>query len=535
MKRIDSLLNTGSADFLANRAHNLRLAEELRQMQWQVRHQRPERDLQRLARQNKLFVRDRIQRLLDPGTPFLELSTLAGNMEYDGEVPGAGIVTGIGIVSGREVMIHASDASVKGGAWYPLSVKKIVRATDIAVENRLPMIHLCDSAGGFLPLQAELFADRHNAGRIFRNQSILSKMGVPQVAIVLGHCTAGGAYVPALSDYSVIVRGNGAIFLGGPPLVKAATGEEVSADDLGGCDVHTRLSGTADYPAGNEFEAIAIARDVVAQWHRPAKAPVEWQEPEAPHYDPQELYGIIPRDIKVQFDMREVIARMVDASRFHEYQPAYGGTLVCGFAHLWGYKIGILANNGVLLNESALKGAHFVELCNQNRTPLVFLQNITGFMVGRDYERRGITKDGAKMIMAVAGSEVPKFTVICNGSFGAGNYGMSGRAFDPRFLFMWPQSQISVMGAEQAANVLVDVKLRQLARSGETLDAAEVAAIREPVLADYRRQSSALYSTSRLWDDGILDPTDTRNALGIAISAALNVPIKEPGYGVFRM
>lgn len=535
MKRIDSLLNTGSADFLVNRAHNLRLAEELRQMQQQVRHQRPERDLQRLARQNKLFVRDRIQRLLDPGTPFLELSTLAGNMEYDGEVPGAGIVTGIGIVSGREVVIHASDASVKGGAWYPLSVKKIVRATDIAVENRLPMIHLCDSAGGFLPLQAELFADRYNGGRIFRNQAILSKMGVPQVAIVLGHCTAGGAYVPALSDYSVIVRGNGAIFLGGPPLVKAATGEEVSADDLGGCDLHTRVSGTADYPAGNEFEAIAIARDVVAQWHRPAKAPVEWQEPEAPHYDPQELYGIIPRDIKVQFDMREVIARMVDASRFHEYQPAYGSTLVCGFAHLWGYKIGILANNGVLLNESALKGAHFVELCNQNRTPLVFLQNITGFMVGRDYERRGITKDGAKMIMAVAGSEVPKFTVICNGSFGAGNYGMSGRAFDPRFLFMWPQSQISVMGAEQAANVLVDVKLRQLARSGETLDAAEVAAIREPVLADYRRQSSALYSTSRLWDDGILDPTDTRNALGMAISAALNVPIKEPGYGVFRM
>ncbi len=535
MKRIDSLVNTGSADFLANHTHNLRLVEELRQMQQQVRHERPERDLQRLARQNKLFVRDRIQRLLDPGTPFLELSTLAGNMDYDGEVPGAGIVTGIGIVSGREVMIHASDASVKGGAWYPLSVKKIVRATDIALENRLPMIHLCDSAGGFLPLQAELFADRHNAGRIFRNQSILSKMGVPQVAIVLGHCTAGGAYVPALSDYSVIVRGNGAIFLGGPPLVKAATGEEVSADDLGGCDVHTRLSGTADYPAGNEFEAIAIARDVVAQWHRPAKAAVEWQEPEAPHYDPRELYGIIPRDIKVQFDMREVIARMVDASRFHEYQPAYGSTLVCGFAHLWGYKIGVLANNGVLLNESALKGAHFVELCNQNRTPLVFLQNITGFMVGRDYERRGITKDGAKMIMAVSGSEVPKFTVICNGSFGAGNYGMSGRAFDPRFLFMWPQSQISVMGAEQAANVLVDVKLRQLARSGDTLSAAEISAIREPVLADYRRQSSALYSTSRLWDDGILDPVDTRNALGMAISAALNVPIKDPSYGVFRM
>jgi 3-methylcrotonyl-CoA carboxylase beta subunit len=535
MKRIESRLNTQSADFVANREHNQKLAHELHRLQDAVRTHRPERDLQRLARQKKLFVRERLQRLLDPGTPFLELSTLAANMEYDGEVPGAGVVTGIGIVSGREVVIHASDASVKGGAWYPLSVKKIVRATDIAVESRLPMVHLCDSAGGFLPLQADLFPDRHNAGRIFRNQSILSKMGVPQVAIVLGHCTAGGAYVPALSDYSVIVRGNGAIFLGGPPLVKAATGEEVTADDLGGCDVHTRVSGTADYPAANEFEAIAIARDVVAQWRRPQKAQIEWQESEPPYYDAQELYGIIPRDIKVQFDMCEVIARIVDGSRFHEYQPAYGSTLVCGFAHLWGYKIGILANNGVLLNESALKGAHFIELCNQNRTPLVFLQNITGFMVGRDYERRGITKDGAKMIMAVSGSEVPKFTVICNGSFGAGNYGMAGRAFDPRLLFMWPQSQISVMGAEQAANVLADIKLRQLARDSQTLSAEQVGAIREPVLTDYRRQSSAIYSTSRLWDDGILDPVDTRNALAMAISASLNVPIGDPSYGVFRM
>ena len=535
MNRIESALNTRSADFLANRAHNLALAATLREQQQAARHQRPERDMQRLARQNKMFVRERLQQLLDPGTPFLELSTLAGNMDYEGEVPGAGVVTGIGIVSGREVMVNASDASVKGGAWYPLSVKKIVRATDIAVENRLPMVHLCDSAGGFLPLQADLFADRHFAGRIFRNQSMLSKMGVPQVAIVLGHCTAGGAYVPALSDYSVIVRGNGAIFLGGPPLVKAATGEEVSADDLGGCDLHTRQSGTADYPASNEYEAIAIARDVVAQWKRPQKALVEWQEPEAPLYDPAELYGIIPRDIKVQFEMREVIARMVDGSRFHEYQPAYAPTLVCGFAHLWGYKVGILANNGVLFNESAQKGTHFIELCNQNRTPLLFLQNITGFMVGRDYERRGITKDGAKMIMAVAGSEVPKFTVVCNGSFGAGNYGMSGRAFDPRFLFMWPQSQISVMGAEQAANVLADVKLRQLARGGEQLSAEQIAALRAPVLADYRRQSSALYSTSRIWDDGILDPTDTRNALGIALSASLNQPIAAPSYGVFRI
>jgi len=373
------------------------------------------------------------------------------------------------------------------------------------------------------------------AGRIFRNQSILSKMGVPQVAIVLGHCTAGGAYVPALSDYSVIVRGTGAIFLGGPPLVKAATGEDVSVEELGGADMHTRISGVADYPASTEHEAIAIARDIVAQWHRPPKTAVDWSEPEPPFYDPQELYGIIPRDIKVQFDMREVIARMVDGSRFHEYQPAYGTTLVCGYARIWGWRIGILANNGVLFNDSTLKGAHFIELCNQNRTPILFLQNITGFMVGREYERMGITKDGAKMIMTVAGSEVPKFTVIANGSFGAGNYGMSGRAFDPRFLFMWPQGQISVMGAEQAANVLSEVKIRQLQREGRTLSQAEIDAIREPVLEDYRRESSAWYSTSELWDDGVLDPVDTRNALGIALSAALNTPIGQPGYGVLRL
>jgi 3-methylcrotonyl-CoA carboxylase beta subunit len=491
--------------------------------------------MERLARQGKLFVRERLQCLLDPGTPFLELSTLAANMAWGGEVPGAGIVSGIGIVAGREVVIHADDASVKGGAWYPHSIKKIVRLLDIAIENRLPVVHLCDSAGGFLPAQSQFFADRYYAGRIFRNQSILSKMGVPQVAIVLGHCTAGGAYVPALSDYSVIVRGTGAIFLGGPPLVKAATGEDVSVEELGGADMHTRVSGVADYPASTEHEAIAIARDIVSQWHRPPKTAVDWSEPEPPFYDPQELYGIIPRDIKVQFDMREVIARMVDGSRFHEYQPAYGTTLVCGYARIWGWRIGILANNGVLFNDSTLKGAHFIELCNQNRTPILFLQNITGFMVGREYERMGITKDGAKMIMTVAGSEVPKFTVIANGSFGAGNYGMSGRAFDPRFLFMWPQGQISVMGAEQAANVLSEVKIRQLQREGRTLSQAEIDAIREPVLEDYRRESSAWYSTSELWDDGVLDPVDTRNALGIALSAALNTPIGHPGYGVLRL
>ncbi len=535
MKRIESRLDTRSAEFLANAAHNRALVAELHERQRRARYERPARDMERLARQGKLFVRDRLECLLDPGTPFLEFSTLAANMAWGGEVPGAGNVTGIGIVAGREVAIHADDGSVKGGAWYPHTIKKIVRLMDIAIENRLPVVHLCDSAGGFLPAQSQLFADKYYGGRIFRNQSILSKMGVPQVAIVLGHCTAGGAYVPALSDYSVIVRGTGAIFLGGPPLVKAATGEDVTVDELGGADMHTRVSGVADYPASTEHEAIAIARDIVAQWSRPQKTAIDWAEPEPPFYDPAELYGIVPRDIKVQFEMREVIARMVDGSRFHEYQPAYGTTLVCGYARIWGYRVGILANNGVLFNDSTLKGAHFIELCNQNRTPLVFLQNITGYMVGRDYERAGIAKDGAKMIMTVAGSEVPKFTVIANGSFGAGNYGMAGRAFDPRLLFMWPQGQISVMGAEQAANVLSDVKIRQLQREGRTLSQAEIDAIREPVLEDYRRESSAWYSTSELWDDGVLDPVDTRNALGIGLSAALNAPIGQPGYGVLRL
>ncbi len=535
MRRMTTAIDLRSEEFGLNSRHNRALAAQLKHRQQQARRARPARDLERLARQSKMFVRDRVELLLDPGTPFLELSTLAANMAYDGEVPSAGIVTGIGIVSGREVVIHADDASVKGGAWYPLSVKKIVRTLDIAIENRLPVVHLCDSAGGFLPLQAELFADRHLAGRIFRNQSILSKLGVPQVAIVLGHCTAGGAYVPALSEYNVIVRGTGAIFLGGPPLVKAATGEEVTVDELGGSEMHTRVSGTADYPAESEEHAIAIAREIVAQFPQPEKLALERVEAEPPYYDPDELYGIIPRDIKVQFDAREVIARIVDGSRFHEYQPHYGTTLVCGFAHVWGFRVAILANNGVLFNDSTLKGAHFMQLCNQSRVPMLFLQNITGYMVGREYERRGITKDGAKMIMAVSDSEVPKLTVICHGSFGAGNYGMAGRAFDPRFLFMWPQSQISVMGAEQAANVLADIKVRQLSRQGRALAAEEIAAIRDPILAEYRRQSSAYYSTSELWDDGILDPVDTRQALAIALSAALHAPIAPPRYGVFRM
>ena len=535
MRRIVSTLDTKSADFIANRDHNFALAAQFRQRQQDARHKRPQRDLDRLRRQDKLLVRDRIEALLDPGTPFLELSSLAANQAYDGQVPGAAQISGIGIVSGREVILHCDDSSVKGGAWYPLSVKKIVRTLDIAIENRLPVVHLCDSAGGFLPLQAELFADRYFAGRIFRNQSILSKMGVPQVAVVLGHCTAGGAYVPALSDYSVIVRGTGAIFLGGPPLVKAATGEEVTVEELGGAEMHTTVSGVADYPASSELQALAIAREIVGRFERRPGAAGERIAPEPPAYDPAELYGVIPRDTRVQFDMRDVLARMVDGSRFHEYQPGFGKTLICGFARIWGYQVGILANNGVLFSDSALKGAHFIQLCDKNRTPLVFLQNITGFMVGREYERGGITKDGAKMIMAVSGATVPKFTIVCNGSFGAGTYGMSGRAFDSRFMFSWPQSQVSVMGAEQAAGVLTNIKVAQLARQGSTLDDEGIDAIRRPILEDYRRQSSAYYATSEMWDDGIIDPVDTRNTLAVALSASFNAPIAPPSYGVFRM
>ncbi|MCP5265170.1 MAG: methylcrotonoyl-CoA carboxylase [Burkholderiaceae bacterium] len=535
MHRIRSMINVGAASFRQFDAHNRRLVAAFRERQDAARFTRPQRDLDRLARQGKMTVRERIDRLLDPATPFLELSSLAANREYGGEAPSASAVVGIGVVSGREVMIRADDPSVKGGAWYPLTVKKIVRALDIAIENRLPVIHLCDSAGGFLPLQHELFPDKQMGGRVFRNQAILSKYGVQQLSLVFGHCTAGGAYIPALSDYSVIVRGTGAVFLGGPPLVKAATGEVVSVDELGGADMHTSISGTCDYPARDEAHAIRIGREIVSQWKRPTKWAAQHETPEAPAYDPEELYGIIPDDIKKQFDMREVIARIVDGSRFHEYQPAYGTTLVCGFANIWGFKVGILANNGVLFNDSSLKGAHFIELCNQNDTPLVFLQNITGYMIGREYERRGITKDGAKMIMALSCSHVPKFTIMCNGSFGAGNYGMNGRAFDGRFMFSWPNHQIGVMGGEQAANTLAEVKANQLRRTGAEVDEAVLAQTRRETLKAYEDQMSAYYATSQIWDDGLIDPVDTRNALGMAISVSLNAPLGERGYGVFRL
>lgn len=535
MRRIESRIDPRSPQFARFREANLARVEEFRQRQHEARFDRPARDLDRLAHHGKTFVRDRIAQLIDPGTPFLEFSSLAANTEYDGASKSASVVTGIGLVSGREVVIRADDPSIKAGAWYPLTVKKNVRALDIAIENRLPVVHICDSAGGFLPLQAEMFADRTSAGRIFRNQAILSKMGLPQLSLVFGHCTAGGAYIPSLSDYAVILRGNGGIFLGGPPLVKAATGEVVDADSLGGADVHTQVSGVADYAANSEEEAILLGREIVSQWTRPEKARIERRTPEPPAYDPEELYGIIPDDIKIQFDMREVIARIVDGSYFHEYQPDYGTTLVCGFAHIWGHKVGLLGNNGVLFNDSSLKGAHFIELCDKNRTPLVFLQNITGFMVGREYEAAGICKDGAKFIMVQAGASVPKFTIMVNGSFGAGNYGMCGRAYDGRFIFSWPNHQIGIMGAEQAANTLADVKIRQLERAGKTLSEDEIAAIREPVIASYAEEASAYYATSQLWDDGIIDPVDTRNALGIAISASLNTPIEEPHYGVLRL
>lgn len=534
MRRIQSRVSVSSLEFRTNEAHNRRLAREFRERQEAARRVRPQRDLDRLARQGKMLPRDRIEKLLDPGTPFLELSSLAANMAYDGESPSASTVVGIGVVSGREVIVRADDPTIKGGAWYPLSVKKIVRALDIAMENRLPVIHLCDSAGGFLQLQSEVFPDRQMAGRIFRNQSLLSKMGVKQLALVFGHCTAGGAYIPALSDYNVIVRGSGAVFLGGPPLVRAATGEEVGVEELGGADMHTSVSGVCDYPAASEEEAIHMGREIVSQWDRPHKWDCQREPVEDPAYDAEEIYGILPDDAKKQFDMREIVARVVDGSRFHEYQPSYGATLVCGFANVWGYKVGILANNGVLFNDSSLKGGHFIELCNQNKTPLVFLQNITGYMVGREYERRGITKDGAKMIMAQACSRVPKFTVMCNGSFGAGNYGMCGRAFDARLLFAWPNHQIGVMGGDQAANTLAEVKINQMRRSGDDIDKGVVDRIWGQTRRAYQEQLSAYYSTSQVWDDGVLDPVDTRNALGIAISASLNAPLAEPGYGVFR-
>ena len=483
----------------------------------------------------KLLPRDRVTQLLDVGAPFLELSQLAAFNVYAEDVPAAGIVTGIGRVAGRECVIVANDATVKGGTYYPLTVKKHLRAQEIAVQNRLPCIYLVDSGGAFLPAQDDVFPDREHFGRIFFNQANMSAAGIPQIAVVMGSCTAGGAYVPAMSDESVIVKGQGTIFLGGPPLVKAATGEVVSAEDLGGADVHSRTSGVTDHYALDDMHALAITRRLVANLNIRKQVPVATLPVEEPRYDPSELYGVVPDDPRKPFDVREVIARVVDGSRFDEFKKLYGTTLICGFAHIFGYPVGIVANNGILFSESALKGAHFIELCSQRGIPLVFLQNITGFMVGRKYESGGIAKDGAKMVTAVACANVPKFTIIIGGSFGAGNYGMCGRAYSPRFLWMWPNARISVMGGEQAAGVLAQIRRDGLEAQGKQWSTAEEATFKEPIRRQYETQGHPYYASARLWDDGVIDPADTRMVLGLGISAAMNAPIEPTKFGVFRM
>jgi acetyl-CoA carboxylase carboxyltransferase component len=535
MARIESHIDAGAPDFLENMAHMDGLEADLKARLQAARHGGGDEALRRHREQGKLPVRERIDRLLDPATPFLEIAALAAHGLYEGAAPGAGIVTGIGRVRGREVMVVANDATVKGGTYFPLTVKKHLRAQEIAAENRLPCIYLVDSGGAFLPLQADVFPDRDHFGRIFYNEARLSAAGIPQVSVVLGSCTAGGAYVPAMSDETVIVKGRGTIFLGGPPLVKAATGEEVTAEELGGADVHCRISGVADHYALDEEHAFEIARDVVSNLTSRKTPPWDVAEPEDPAYDPAELGGVIPRSYRKAYDVHEVIARIVDASRFDEFKALYGSTLVTGFARIMGLPVGILANNGVLFSESALKATHFIEMCSLRRIPLVFLQNITGFIVGKEYEQRGIAKDGAKMVHAVANTLVPKFTVIVGGSFGAGNYGMCGRAYQPRQLWMWPNARISVMGGEQAASVLTQVKIEQRQRKGEPMSEAEVDAIRTPILAKYEEEGSPYYSTARLWDDGVIPPRETRNVLALGISAALNAPIPDTRFGVFRM
>ena len=535
MAIIESRVDTSSEEYAANRAHCEGLLAELRARTARAERGGDDEAIARHRARGKLLARERIARLLDPGAPFLELSALAAEGLYGGEAPAAGIVTGIGTVQGREVMIVANDATVKGGTYYPITVKKHVRAQEIAEANRLPCIYLVDSGGAFLPLQAKVFPDKEHFGRIFYNQARLSAQGIAQIAVVMGSCTAGGAYVPAMSDETVIVRGTGTIFLGGPPLVKAATGEEVSAEELGGADVHTRVSGVADHYAVDDEHALAIARSIVANLTSRKEPPWEITAPEEPRYDVRQLYGIIPRDTRTSYDVREVIARLVDGSRLHEFKALYGTTLVCGFARIMGLPVGIVANNGILFSESALKGTHFIELCNQRRIPLLFLQNITGFMVGRAYESRGIAKDGAKMVTAVSNAAVPKFTVIIGGSFGAGNYAMCGRAYDPRFLWMWPNARISVMGGQQAASVLLQVRLDNLRARGADMTPVEQDEFMRPTLEKYEVEGSAYYSTARLWDEGILDPADTRATLGLAISASLNAPMGATRYGVFRM
>ncbi len=535
MAAIHSQLDKNSEDFKKNSAFMGNLTEELHSRLNQVKMGGGEKSLERHRSRGKLPARERIKKLIDPGSSFLEFSSLAAWEMYEGAAPGAGVITGIGLVKGVECIIVANDATVKGGTYFPMTVKKHLRAQEVALENGLPCLYLVDSGGAFLPKQDEVFPDRDHFGRIFYNQARMSAQGIPQLSIVMGSCTAGGAYVPAMSDENIIVKGTGTIFLGGPPLVKAATGEEVTAEDLGGAAVHSYISGVTDHFAENDEQALQMAREMVANLNHQVTQQLKLKEPEDPLYPADEINGIVPEDSRVQFDVREVIARIVDGSDLHEFKKGYGTTLVTGFARIWGMPVGIIANNGVLFSESAQKAAHFIELCEQRRVPLVFLQNITGFMVGKKYEHEGIAKHGAKMVMAVSNASVPKFTVVIGGSYGAGNYGMCGRAFQPRQLWMWPNAKISVMGGEQAANVLCTVKMDQLKAKGQEMSAAEQEEFKKPILEKYARESSAYYSTARLWDDGIIDPTDTRQVLALGLKASLNKKWEEPQQGVFRM
>lgn len=535
MGTLSSKIDPKSEAFQGNAAQMGALTSQLREKLAVAALGGNERSRDRHISRGKLLPRDRVLGLIDPGTPFLELSPLAANGMYDDDIHSASVITGVGRVMGRECMIVCNDATIKGGTYYPVTVKKHLRAQNIAIENRLPCIYLVDSGGANLPNQAEIFPDRDHFGHIFFNQANMSADGIPQIAVVMGSCTAGGAYVPAMCDESIIVRNQGTIFLGGPPLVKAATGEVISAEDLGGGDVHARQSGVVDHLASDDNHALALARQIVGTLNVQKSPNVVIRTPVEPLYEPRELDGVIPADPRQPYDVREVIARLVDASEFDEFKKLYGTTLVCGFAHLHGYPIGVIANNGILFSESALKGAHFIELCAQRKVPLVFLQNITGFMVGGKYEQGGIAKDGAKMVMAVANAKVPKFTIVIGGSFGAGNYAMCGRSYDPRFMFTWPNARISVMGGEQAASVLATVRRDGLERQGEEWPAEDEEAFKQPIRDMYEEEGNPYFATARLWDDGIIQPSDTRTVLGLAISASLNAPIEETRFGVFRM
>ncbi len=535
MPVLASSLNPRSAEFQANASAMQALVDDLRQQQTRVAQGGGEAARAKHSARGKLLPRERVLKLLDPGSPFLELAPLAALNMYGNDAPSAGLIAGIGRISGTDCMVVCNDATVKGGTYFPMTVKKHLRAQEVAQQNRLPCVYLVDSGGANLPNQDEVFPDRDHFGRIFYNQANMSAQGLAQIAVVMGSCTAGGAYVPAMSDETIIVKNQGTIFLGGPPLVKAATGEVVSAEDLGGGDVHTRLSGVADHLAQNDLHALALARQAVRNLNRQKTPSVALHPALEPNFDARELYGVIPTDARKPFDVRDIIARVVDASEFDEFKPRFGTTLVCGFARIEGIPVGIIANNGILFSESALKGAHFIELCCQRKTPLVFLQNITGFMVGRKYENEGIARNGAKMVTAVATAAVPKFTVIIGGSFGAGNYGMCGRAYSPRFLWMWPNARISVMGGEQAASVLATVRRDGIEAKGGAWSAEEEENFKAPIRRQYEEQGHPYYATARLWDDGVIDPADTRRVLGLGLSAALNAPIEETRFGLFRM